>query len=243
LRRSSPKKPRPATSSSGLGAGDITTWAYALPEQLVAVEGMTQIAKRPSSLGGEGGPKGRMRGRAGDCGGVSTTAAEGPARPSSVRFAATFSPKGRRPHFTHPRYDLARPPSPRPRQAPARRAPRPVHLAAGRRAGGLLFLPADADDLGAAPARAAADIPVTALGVGSNLIVRDGAWRGGDSAWRAAASPRSRDAETATVTARRRLDAPSPGAGQAGIAGLEFYSGVPGTIGGALTMNAAATGL
>ncbi len=105
----------------------------------------------------------------------------------------------------------------------------------------VLFLPADADDLAQLLRALPADIPVTALGVGSNLIVRDGGVEGVviRLAGRGFAEVAA-DAETATVTAGAgALDAAvARAAAKAGIAGLEFYSGVPGTIGGALTMNA-----
>lgn len=107
-----------------------------------------------------------------------------------------------------------------------------------------LFLPADADDLAAFLAALPASVPVLPLGVGSNLIVRDGGVAGvvirlagrafgqiealGDARLRAGAG------------ALNSMVAKS--AARAGIAGLEFYVGVPGTVGGALTMNAGCYG-
>ena len=109
----------------------------------------------------------------------------------------------------------------------------------------VLFLPADADDLGQFLRALPGEIPVTALGVGSNLIVRDGGVEGVvvRLAGRAFAGITA-DAETATITAGAgALDsAVAKAAAKAGIAGLEFYAGVPGTIGGALTMNAGCYG-
>ena len=109
----------------------------------------------------------------------------------------------------------------------------------------LLFLPADADDLAQFLRALPADIPVTPLGVGSNLIVRDGGVDGVviRLAGRAFAEVIA-DSETATITAGAgALDsAVAKAAAKAGIAGLEFYAGVPGTIGGALTMNAGCYG-
>ena len=109
----------------------------------------------------------------------------------------------------------------------------------------VLFLPADAEDLARFLHALPTDIPVTPLGVGSNLIVRDGGVEGVvvRLAGRAFAEVVA-DPETATVTAGAgALDAAvAKAAAKAGIAGLEFYSGVPGTIGGALTMNAGCYG-
>jgi len=115
------------------------------------------------------------------------------------------------------------------------------------RAGGpaqLLFSPADEDDLRYFLARLPDDIPVTLIGVGSNLIVRDGGVPGvtirlGGRAfggfevlegWRVRAGAALPD----QMLARK--------AAEAGIAGLEFYCGIPGSIGGALRMNAGAHG-
>lgn len=107
-----------------------------------------------------------------------------------------------------------------------------------------LFLPADVEDLAAFLKDLPADIPVTVIGVGSNLIVRDGGVRGvvirlagrafgdiavlpGDRIRAGAAAP---DMQVALAAAR------------AGLAGLEFLRGIPGSVGGALRMNAGAYG-
>jgi UDP-N-acetylmuramate dehydrogenase len=106
----------------------------------------------------------------------------------------------------------------------------------------VLFRPADVDDLAAFIAAKPTDVPVTVLGVGSNLLVRDGgipgvvvrlgrAFAGIDT---------HRDQVTAGAAA---LDLNvARVALEAGIGGLEFLSGIPGTIGGALRMNAGAYG-
>ena len=109
----------------------------------------------------------------------------------------------------------------------------------------VLFLPADVGDLAQFLRALPTKVPVTVIGVGSNLIVRDGGIEGVviRLAGRAFAEVTA-DAETATVTAGAgALDsAVAKAAAKAGIAGLEFYAGVPGTIGGALTMNAGCYG-
>ena len=107
----------------------------------------------------------------------------------------------------------------------------------------LLFTPADEDDLAYFLARLPAEIPVIPIGVGSNLIVRDG----GVPGVVVRLSPRGFGGigvEGDTVRAgTAALDKKvAEAAADAGIAGLEFYYGIPGTIGGALTMNAGANG-
>ena len=107
----------------------------------------------------------------------------------------------------------------------------------------VLFTPADEDDLAYFLSKLPAEIPVTVVGVGSNLIVRDGGIEGvvirlsprgfgtttaeGDTVSAGTAALDKRVAETAAA---------------ANISGLEFYFGIPGSIGGALRMNAGANG-
>ena len=107
----------------------------------------------------------------------------------------------------------------------------------------LLFLPQDEDDLARFLQALDPGAPVTPIGVGSNLLVRDGGVEGvvirlGRGF--GAVEPRG----DATIFAgAAALDAAvAKRAAEAGIAGLEFYRGVPGTIGGALTMNAGCYG-
>lgn len=108
-----------------------------------------------------------------------------------------------------------------------------------------LFLPADPQDLSDFLRALPEDIPVTVLGVGSNVIIRDGGVEGvvirlaGKAFGEIVAEP-----ETGTVAAGvAALDAQvARAAAKAGIGGLEFLVGVPGTIGGALTMNAGCYG-
>ena len=109
----------------------------------------------------------------------------------------------------------------------------------------VLFMPADADDLADFLKALPHEVPVTVLGVGSNTIVRDGGVDGvvirlAGRAFGAATA----DADTGRVTAgAASLDATvARAAANAGIAGLEFYAGIPGTVGGALVMNAGCYG-
>lgn len=108
----------------------------------------------------------------------------------------------------------------------------------------VLFLPADAEDLAAFLADLSDDVPLHVLGLGSNTIVRDGGVPGvvvrlaGKTFAEVSVEPGARvragcgalDANVARAAAK------------AGIAGLEFFVGVPGSIGGALMMNAGCYG-
>jgi UDP-N-acetylmuramate dehydrogenase len=108
----------------------------------------------------------------------------------------------------------------------------------------ILFQPADEEDLAYFLERLPREISVTTLGLGSNLIARDGGVAGvairlGGKAFGAIeAAPGHRIVAGAAApdmkVARTAADA--------GVAGLEFYRGIPGSIGGALRMNAGAHG-
>ena len=107
----------------------------------------------------------------------------------------------------------------------------------------VLFTPADEDDLAYFLEKLPGDIPVYVVGVGSNLIVRDGGMPGVVIRL----SPRGfgeARAEGDTVRAgTAALDKRvAEAAASANISGLEFYFGIPGSIGGALRMNAGANG-
>lgn len=114
------------------------------------------------------------------------------------------------------------------------------------RVGGLadvLFLPADHDDLRQFLNHLPDTVPVTVLGVGSNVIIRDGGVAGVviRLAGRAFAGVEIED--DSIVAGSAALDsAVARAAARAGLAGLEFYAGIPGTVGGALTMNAGCYG-
>ena len=107
----------------------------------------------------------------------------------------------------------------------------------------VMFTPADEDDLAYFLAKLPDDLPVYPVGVGSNLIVRDGGIAGvvvrlsprpfgevtvdGDMVRAGAIALDKRVAEIAAA---------------ANISGLEFRFGIPGSVGGALRMNAGANG-
>lgn len=106
-----------------------------------------------------------------------------------------------------------------------------------------LFIPADAEDLADFLKALPESVPVTIIGVGSNLIVRDGGVEGVviRLAGRAFAAITT-EGETITAGAGALDSMVAKASAKAGIAGLEFYAGIPGTIGGALTMNAGCYG-
>ncbi|WP_292032900.1 MULTISPECIES: UDP-N-acetylmuramate dehydrogenase [unclassified Brevundimonas] len=106
-----------------------------------------------------------------------------------------------------------------------------------------LFIPADAEDLADFLKVLPESVPVTIIGVGSNLIVRDGGVEGVviRLAGRAFAAITT-EGETITTGAGALDSMVAKASAKAGIAGLEFYAGIPGTIGGALTMNAGCYG-
>ncbi|MGO1161652.1 UDP-N-acetylmuramate dehydrogenase [Brucella pseudogrignonensis] len=116
------------------------------------------------------------------------------------------------------------------------------------RAGGpaqVLFQPADEEDLALFLQAVPEEIPLLVVGIGSNLLVRDGGIPGfvvrlsakgfgsveqvsKTQLWAGAATPDKRVAAAAL---------------EAGLAGFHFYHGIPGGIGGALRMNAGANGV
>ena len=107
----------------------------------------------------------------------------------------------------------------------------------------VLFTPADEADLAYFMARLPADIPVFTVGLGSNLLVRDGGVRG-------IVIRLGRGFSSITVEPGHRIRVGTAvpdvklarAAADAGISGLAFYRGIPGSIGGALRMNAGAHG-
>lgn len=106
----------------------------------------------------------------------------------------------------------------------------------------VVFRPVDAEDLAAFLATKPADVPVTVLGVGSNLLVRDGGVTGVVIRLGRGFASIAAEGER-IVTGAGALDLNvAVVARDAGLAGLEFLSGIPGTIGGALRMNAGAYG-
>ena len=107
----------------------------------------------------------------------------------------------------------------------------------------LLFLPTDEDDLAAFLAGLDPGVPLTVLGVGSNTLVRDGGVEGVVvRLGKGFAAVEAGEGATVTAGAAALDSALARGAASAGIAGLEFFIGVPGTVGGAVAMNAGCYG-
>jgi UDP-N-acetylmuramate dehydrogenase len=107
----------------------------------------------------------------------------------------------------------------------------------------VLFTPSDEDDLAYFLAHLPGELPLYVVGVGSNLIVRDGGMPGvvirlsprgfGDN---------SAEGEVVSAGAAALDKRVAEAAVAANIGGMEFLFGIPGTIGGALRMNAGANG-
>lgn len=106
----------------------------------------------------------------------------------------------------------------------------------------VMFRPADREDLLAFLAAKPADVPVTVIGVGSNLLVRDGGIPGVViRLGRGFADITIEDERIKAGAAALDLNVALT-ARDAGLGGLEFLSGIPGTVGGGLRMNAGAYG-
>src|SRR5580704_11317859 len=106
----------------------------------------------------------------------------------------------------------------------------------------VLFRPVDEADLAGFLKQLPADVPVTVIGVGSNLLVRDGGIAGVTIRLGRGFAEIAAEGDTVRAGAGALDLNVALTAAAAGIAGLEFLSGVPGTIGGGLRMNAGAYG-
>jgi len=122
----------------------------------------------------------------------------------------------------------------------------PMSLHTTFRVGGpadLLFQPANADELCAALQLAKdAGVPVQLLGNGSNLIVRDGGLRGLTILLGEHYSEIHVEGKRIYAQAGALLSKVAVAAQNAGLTGLEFAGGIPGTLGGGCAMNAGAYG-
>ncbi len=106
----------------------------------------------------------------------------------------------------------------------------------------MLFQPADREDLAAVLDALPSAVPVTVIGGGSNLLVRDGGIPGVTiRLGREFAGVAAEEGELTAGAGALHLNL-ALFAAEAGIAGLEFLCGVPGTLGGGLRMNAGAYG-
>lgn len=121
----------------------------------------------------------------------------------------------------------------------------PLAPIAWMRVGGpaeILFKPADVEDLQVFLKGCPTDVPITTIGVASNLLVRDGGIPGvvirlgrGFNGIEIDGTKIRAGAGAVDATVART-------AAKAGLTGLEFFIGIPGTIGGALRMNGGAYG-
>ncbi|HEX8164172.1 MAG TPA: UDP-N-acetylmuramate dehydrogenase [Beijerinckiaceae bacterium] len=107
-----------------------------------------------------------------------------------------------------------------------------------------LVSPADEDDLAYLLSRLPAEVPVTVVGLGSNLIVRDGGVPGvvvrlGGKGFGTVAVEEGYRVRAGTAVPDVKV---SRAASDAAIDGLAFFRGIPGSVGGALRMNAGAHG-
>ncbi len=115
------------------------------------------------------------------------------------------------------------------------------------RVGGMaqvMFSPEDEEDLCYFLKLLPKEVPLTLVGVGSNLIVRDGGIKGvvlrlGHRGFGHIELEGNDTLRAGTATLDKKL---AEFAAHSHLAGLEFYSGIPGSIGGALRMNAGANG-
>ena len=105
-----------------------------------------------------------------------------------------------------------------------------------------MFRPADSQDLQLFLAGCPADVPITVIGVASNLLVRDGGVPGVVVRLGRGFTEIAVDGRRVTAGAGALDGHVARVAGGEGLSGLEFLIGIPGTIGGALRMNAGAYG-
>ncbi len=239
---------RPGDMVVCLGAGSITNWANALPEELAQLDcpGPGRVMLRRGARNALFPPSGERVGVRGRAGG--SAAAPSP----SHRFGAGPLPLPRcgrgawQATFKQVRsmpggglIELL--PPVRGRLTPDA----PIGPLTWFRVGGpaeVLFRPADSVDLAEFLAALPRDVPVATIGVGSNLLVRDGGIGGvvvrlGRGFAAINATPEVVEAGAGALDLNVALTA-----AEAGVAGLEFLSGIPGTIGGGFRTNAGAYG-
>jgi UDP-N-acetylmuramate dehydrogenase len=109
----------------------------------------------------------------------------------------------------------------------------------------FLFQPADEDDLALFLQRLNPEVPVNVFGVGSNLLVRDGGVRGVVIRLSAKGFGQAERLEGARIRAGAALPDKRLAAFalESELGGFAFFHGIPGTVGGALRMNAGANGV
>ncbi|MGN2392899.1 UDP-N-acetylmuramate dehydrogenase [Pelomicrobium sp. G1] len=126
----------------------------------------------------------------------------------------------------------------------------PMHRHTSWKVGGIadrVYVPADLQDLGAFLRSLPPEEPVLAVGLGSNLLVRDGGFRGTVILLHRALNAlalEARDPQQGLVYAEAGVASPKVArfAALHDLEGAEFLAGIPGTVGGALAMNAGCYG-
>ena len=106
----------------------------------------------------------------------------------------------------------------------------------------VFFIPADEDDLMQFLSNLNSDIAVTVIGGTSNLLIRDGGIPGVVNRLGTSFNKLLIDKEEVIIGASARDMIVAKSLAKKGVSGLEFLAGIPGTIGGALAMNAGAYG-
>ncbi|HEX6016139.1 MAG TPA: FAD-binding protein, partial [Geminicoccaceae bacterium] len=106
----------------------------------------------------------------------------------------------------------------------------------------VVFQPADAPDLAGFLAALPPEVPVLPIGVASNLLVRDGGVEGVVVRFGGPLAKVQAEGSTVFAGAGALDQRVAQEAQRAGLAGLEFLIGIPGTVGGAVRMNAGAFG-
>jgi UDP-N-acetylmuramate dehydrogenase len=106
----------------------------------------------------------------------------------------------------------------------------------------IAYFPSDVNDLSLFLKNLPSDVPLTVLGLGSNVLIRDGGVRGAVVLWRDISAEPRRDGDL--IVAPAGLATPKLGryAAQQGFGDAAFLAGIPGTVGGALAMNAGCYG-
>ena len=108
--------------------------------------------------------------------------------------------------------------------------------------GDVVYVPADRDDLATFLRQLPAGEPLTVIGLGSNLLVRDGGIRGSIVVLTAALNELTLSADLIYAEAGVASPKVARFAARNGFAEAEFLAGIPGTVGGALAMNAGCYG-
>ncbi|CAM3629182.1 UDP-N-acetylmuramate dehydrogenase [Litorimonas haliclonae] len=106
----------------------------------------------------------------------------------------------------------------------------------------VFFMPKDEADLAHFLSSTPDDIPVQVLGVASNTLIRDGGVKGVVIRLGPTFAKITADGNQLIAGAAALDNKVAKEAAKAGVSGLEFYAGIPGTIGGALRMNAGCYG-